>query len=90
MERDKKKKKKNRKSSINRPFKIGEGVRTRLTATERNKRSGKKMADLKSKRFIIAERHNNTNKLKDEKNPTSRAKERHFNEIKPTPQHILS
>ena len=57
------KRRKSTKPSMNRPFKIGEGVRTRLTATERNSRGGKKMADLKSKRFIIVERHNNTYKL---------------------------
>ena len=56
------KRRKNTKSSMNRPFKIGEGARTRLTATER----------------------------KDGENPTGRVKQRHFNEIEPAPQQILS
>ena len=78
------------KSSMKRPFKIGEGVRTRLTATERNKINEKKIADLKSKRFVVVERHNNTNKLRDEENPTVRLKQRHFNELEPAPQQVLS
>ena len=75
---------------MNRPFKIGERVRKRLTATERNNRGGKKMADLKCKRFIIVERRNNTYKLQDGENPTGRVKQRHFNEIELAPQQILS
>ena len=78
------------KSSMKRPFKIVEGVRTRLTATERNKIGGKKITDLKSKRFVVVERHDNTNKLRDEENPTGRLKQRHFNELEPAPQQVLS
>ena len=48
------------------------------------------MADLKSKRFIIVEHHNNTYKLQDGENPTGSVKQRHFNEIEPAPQQILS
>ena len=68
---------------MRRPFKIGERVRTQLTATERNKMGGKKIANLKSKRFIVVERHNNTYKLQDEQNLNSRLKQRHFNESEP-------
>jgi hypothetical protein len=46
------KQKKGTKTAMKRPFEIGEGVRTRLTATERNKLGGKRLADLKSKRFM--------------------------------------
>ena len=45
-------KRKRTKTAMKRPFEIGEGVRTRLTATERNKLGGKRLADLKSKRFM--------------------------------------
>jgi hypothetical protein len=50
LEQDKQKKR--TKTAMKRPFEIGEGVRTRLTATERNKLGGKRLADLKSKRFM--------------------------------------
>ncbi len=45
---------------MTRPLEIGKKVRTRHTATDQNKWCGKKLADLKSKRFIVLERHNNT------------------------------
>ena len=76
VEQDKRRKR--TKSSMNRLFKIGEGVRIRLTATERNNRGGKKLADLKSKRFIIVERYNNTYKLQDGENPMGRVTQRHI------------
>jgi hypothetical protein len=83
-------KRKRTKTAMKRPFEIGEGVRTRLTATERNKLGGKKLADLKSKRFIVLERQSNTYKLQEENNPTGRVKQRHFNELEPAPQQVLS
>ncbi|CAB4033941.1 Hypothetical predicted protein, partial [Paramuricea clavata] len=82
--------KKRTKTAMKRPFEIGEGVRTRLTATERNKLGGKKLADLKSKRFIVLERHGNTYKLQEENNPSGRVKQRHFNELEPAPPQVLS
>lgn len=56
----------------------------RLTTTKRNKLVGKKLVDLKSRRFI---EHNNTYKLKEENNPTERIRQR---QLEPAPQQVLS
>ena len=47
------------KTSMKRPYRIGEHVCMRLTPNARNKRGGKKLADLKSEGYIVIERHSN-------------------------------
>ena len=78
------------KVSKKRPFEVGESVRTRLTAKERNQLGGKKLADLKSKRYVILERNNNTYKIRDEANPAGQIKQRHGNELEAAPPQVLS
>ena len=77
------------KSLMKRPSEIGERVRMRLTSTARNKRGGKKLADLKSKGYIVIEHHDNTYKVRSEDNLNGRIKQRHYNELEPAPRQIL-
>ena len=77
------------KTSMKRPYRIGERVRMRLTPNARNKRGGKKLADLKSEGYIVIERHGNTYKVRPEDNPNGRIKQRHYNELESAPRQIL-
>ena len=61
----------------------------RLTPNARNKRGGKKLADLKSEGYIVIERHGNTYKVRPEDNSNRRIKQRHCNELESAPRQIL-
>ncbi len=78
------------KTLMKRPYEIGERVRMRLTATARNKRGGKKLADLKSQGYVVMERHDNTYKVRPEDNPNGRIKQRHYDELEPAPRQTLT
>jgi hypothetical protein len=45
---------------------------------------------LKSKRFIVLERYDYTQKLHEKNNPTTRLREPYFNELEPAPEEVLS
>ena len=77
------------KTLMKRPYRIGEHVRMCLTPNTRNKCGGKKLADLKSKGYIVIERHGNTYKVRPEDNCNGCIKLGHYNKLESARRQIL-